>query len=1325
MSLGTQDGLNSNEVTCMIQDKQGFIWMGTNNGLCRYDGYEFKTYKSNFKNPHFFTGNSIRCLAKDNNEKLWIGTSSGLNVFDLKTGAIKQYNLEQLKCGIINSIAISNGNIVFLASDKGVHKLDAQQDSFIIITEDNKGQKIPGNYIQSLYIDSQEMLWIGMWHTGFCALNIVNNELSLFPQIIKGKKMSITCFLEDSKKNIWFSTWDEDGLHRLKNPLSTNVSETIYASSKEIGSISSPIIYGILQDDINGYIWAATSNGINVLTDTENPLSFKVYNQQNTENIHAEEIPAMLKDRTGMLWFATLGSGLSYTNLNKNKFSQYYFPQIKDKGETPSILSIYQDQKEILWLGIRSLGLYFFDRTNNKLTKHSDYPELKNITDEINAIIDIRKHSQKEQIWLGTRYGGVYVVEMKNDKMISSRKVEQTKSQNIHKLAEDKFGNIWVGTIAGLNVIAPNSIAQLKALTNSEIDKVISNNNIRTLLVDKSNNLWIGTLQSGLFKVAFESSSLVKDIQKYSTENNKISNNDITCIFQDHRGKIWVGTQAGELNWYDATENKFTLISNMHLMPEYAISSIEEDSEGNLWIATGKGLVCYNAGLPLERQVKRHASKDGLNLSVFNINASIKNKKNEIFFGGNNGLVWFSPSEFSENKFSPAPIITNIIVSNTETTNIIPSYLKKLELNYLDNNLRIEFASLTFENPLSNKYAYKLEGIDQDWVYTDADKRYAVYNNLSKGKYKFVVKAYNENGFWSENTTSLKIVRLPAPWESSWAYTAYGLLLCLLLWAGLRFFIIRQRLKRELMIEQMERVNSEEVNQAKLQFFTNISHELFTPITVLSCSIDDLALLYPNDKEILSTMRLNLNRLMRLLQQVLEFRKAESGNLKLKVLPDDLLSFIKEICDVNFAPLVKGKNIVLNFYSPESSILAYFDPDKVDKIMFNLLSNAFKYNTEGGSVEVSVEIISVEGINSALIKVKDSGEGIDSEAIPDLFKRFYEGNYRRFKTTGTGIGLSLTRDLTKLHHGSIWVKSEVGKGTEFTVSLPIDKEAYAREEIDEQGLEEIENTKPANHSEEQESEYVNNDILVLIVEDNPDLLSVMNKTLSRYFKVYSANNGKIALEMLEKYAIDIMVSDLVMPEMDGLELCKTMKTGILWSHIPIILLTAKKDDATKLQGFEAGADVYLNKPFDIKSLIANIKSLVKNRRKAAEVFKQRSDVLLSNISYTSIDEEFLSKAAKIVEENVGKPNFSTDAFCQEMNMSQSTMYRKIKFLTNMSPNEFIRNLKFKIACKLLTERKMNVSNVAYELGFSDPRYFSTMFKKEIGMSPTEYIKKKE
>lgn len=1342
------DGLVSNEVNCMLQDSKGFMWYGTNNGLCRYDAYAFEHYKSNYQHPLLFTNNSIRSLAEDKSSGLWVGTLKGLNKIDLQTGNVFRFENEIISQNAVNSIVIANDNTPYIGTTGGLFYYDRIKNDFVKITSDNKGHGFKSVAIRSLFIDSKNYLWIGTWESGYDVLNLNTRLFVDYPYLNDKKQLIVNSFYEDDAHHIWLSTWDRYGVFRIENPHQPAQSKitTFYPRNNEKSNFY-PVVYAINKDKNTGNILLATSNGLQII---QQPYKYEGQVQLNPSNslkVSSDEIFSLYRDRTGLIWYSIYGVGVNALSSSREQFKQYNLTDLIDKGNwVTSITDIYEDDDNLIWLGIKSFVLGLFNRETNALTLYNHHPVLKNIAGKANCILSFHKPQKKDELWLGTRYDGLYIVSFKNGKIesVNKRVFDGINEGNlwIKKIIEDEQHNIWIATSNGLIHVKWNGSDEYVVQSETEIKKKLFDQIINTVFIDHEKNIWVGTQDRGLFKIYMREKPV--KIEEFSLQNNKLNNNEVLSLLQDHKNRIWVGTKGGGLSMYDEQLQRFTIVDNMSLIPDDAIYSMEEDHWGNIWLATGNGLVNFNEDLPHDKKIRIFSGKEGIRINTFNPNSVFKNNKNELFFGASNGFIAFVPEKSKEKSLVPQPVITGVSIANelidnlpvhikSKITELQTSYSEKLTLAHDQKNILIEYSAMLFENISAIKYAYQLEGVDKDWVYVDSKKRFVNYNNLSPGNYKFRIKAANGDGVWCENPTILMMRIKPAPWNTTYAYLAYVLIIMALLFLVSRFVLNRVRFGKMLAIEQIEREKSEEVHQAKLKFFTNISHEFFTPITILCCALDGLKARHPEEAGIMQHMKANMDRLVRLLEQIVEFRKVETGNLKLKVSKVEIVSFVKKLCDVHFMPLSVQNNLPLHFQSNKRIIDGYVDRDKLDKIMYNLLSNAFKYNRVNGSVDVRLEEIGVKGNRKVRITVSDKGFGMTETVKQNLFKRFYEGNFRDFKVKSIGIGLSLTHDLVKFHKGEITVDSVEGKGTVFHVILPIEEQDYESREIfldyDKEMDVDVDEFPviTANNSEIKDVACPDLEkIYLLLVEDNPDLMSLMISELDGLFVVYQAENGEEALKILYEKEVDIVVTDIVMPVMGGLELTSKMKSVIEFSHIPVLMLSARQNVENKVEGFDAGADSYVTKPFEMPALVANIRSLVKNRKQLAQSFASDHEMIdVSKYTHNATDKEFLEKVITVIEENVLRKNFTTNDLYFEMNMSQSTCYRKLKSLIDTSPNELIRKIKIQVACRLLLEKNLNISEIAYDLGFNNPKYFSSIFKKETKMSPTMYIKSKK
>jgi signal transduction histidine kinase/DNA-binding response OmpR family regulator len=630
-----------------------------------------------------------------------------------------------------------------------------------------------------------------------------------------------------------------------------------------------------------------------------------------------------------------------------------------------------------------------------------------------------------------------------------------------------------------------------------------------------------------------------------------------------------------------------------------------------------------------------------------------------------------------------------------------------------DETVEIAFTSLDYVSPGKTRYAYRLEGVDADWVEAASDRQFAVYNQLRPGRYTFRVKATDRNGLWDERPARVEIVKLPDFYETRWAYLLYLCLAAGCAYGAYRVLSNRIHLREELRVAQIEKEKSEELVQTKLRYFTNISHDLMTPLTIMLCLMDY------EEKSVLRTdiLRSNINRLRRLLQQILDFRKVESGNMRLKVARDDIVPFVRQICDRDFLPLVKRNNIAFSFEAGVDHLPAWFDADKVDKIIFNLLSNAFKYTPANGSISVRLRAGEREGHAWLSLEISDTGVGIPARDLPKIFVRFFNNN--ALTGESNGIGLSLTRDLVELHHGRVSVESEPGKGSTFTVEIPVDRESYRAEELSNTEVILAGDPEPAVAREEA-APRARSRVNILFVEDNEELLGIIKRRFAADFHVHAATDGAGALRVMRETEIDVVVSDVMMPGMDGLELCREIKNDPCTSHVAVLLLTAKNSTNDQVECYEAGADGYISKPFEMKVLEARIHNLVTKREKRQQEFKSDVDLNVSMLEYRSLDEKFLDNVIQSIEHNLPQSDFDIETLASDARMSKSSLYRKIKSMTGLSPHDFIRNVKLKHACRLLKEKPVSISEVAYAVGFSSPKYFAACFKSEFGVTPTEY-----
>jgi len=1342
--LTTKNGLPSNDIQKVYQGRDGYIWIASMNGLYKYDGHTFYIYKSNLYNPELLSNNNILCITEDYENHMWVG-AKGLNMIDKKSGTVYIIDKEEFSNNNISTLLVTKDNRLLAGTDRGLYQYMYDKDSCIAINEKTTDGVLPSAPIKTLIEDSRGQVWIGTWDRGLYRYDPEAKKYYSYPKMTTNNSAHV--IFEDSKKQIWIGTWGE-GLFLLENAYDNEkVTWISYTNqNNDHNSLAYNIIYDISEDTHNNTLWVGTRDGLSILKDEKTGYFVNYYPGDNDNTISTNEVNSIIRDNQGMMWLGLLGGGINTVITRKPYFRTYNFDQLKQKIGTNSISSLYVDNDGIFWLGVRNYGLVQYDRGKQLFKLYNEIDGFSTL-DIMTSVMSITQISSKKQIWIGAYDTGIIAYEKRN----KAGKITQYSPINTSWLAggqvydvyEDPLSNIWIGTERGLSMLASdNTYIRFNSI---ECDgrKLIS-----SVIIDieggvKSDEIWIATNNNGVFRLN-RSEKNVEDytVKCYSISNKKLNTINASCIHKDKKERIWIGSDGSGLNLFDRESDTFISVHKDWNLPGDVVSSILEDDNGNLWLGSNVGLVRLTVKDDLSGITYRHFTvADGLCDNSFNRKVAFIGNDGEMFFGGPQGINSFYPEQIEDNSsFFPSIVITDIKTHNRswigldnktryKISELAPGYTEKIKLDYQSNNFSIEFASLGYENPEQQMYAYKLDGFDNDWRYTNSSGRYAHYTNLKHGSYIFTLKATNENGVWSDQIKTLQVEILPPPWKTWWAYLIYAITVISIVIFVHRMLVNRIKLKNKLHIQELENAKVEEINHSKLQFFTNITHELLTPLSIISASVDELKKDIPGYSSQFKVMYSNINRLVRLLQQILEFRKAESGNLKLKVSQGDITMFVANSVE-GFRPLIKKKQISLSLECNPTTFNAYFDPDKLDKILYNLLSNASKYNRKNGSIRVE---LTRENDNTAILNVQDEGFGLSDEVQKTLFKRFYEGEYRKFNTIGTGIGLSLTKDLVILHGGDISVESEEEKGTKFTVKLPINRSAYDEDSIDDSFTISNDNSDDwlqeadddlFTEEEDMDEDGQNSRYNLLIIEDNEDLLKLMVKLLSTEYNIKTATNGRTGLDIVKTENIDIVVSDIIMPEMDGIELCKEIKNNIESSHIPVIMLTSKMSDDDRINAYESGADAYINKPFNLSLLHARINNLLKAREHTSRNFKNQLVFESKELNYTTLDEEFLKKAIDCVHKNLDDPDYDQTQFIIDMGTSRSTLFRKMKSLTGMSYVSFIRNIRLKAACRIIEEKKqIRISELAYAVGFNDPRYFSTCFKKEFGMQPREYFEK--
>ena len=1311
----------------IFQDNDGYMWFGTENKIYRYDGYDLKNYDTDIIQSGQLANNMVLAFT-ESNDTIFVGTEQGVLLIDKMKYEIKVWNHPAVENKRIDYITRDSKNNIWIGTPShGLFKYNLDNKKMTQYTYIyNDPTSLPSNGITHVYEDCNSNIWITSWDQGLCRYVPESDNFEHYPPI-PGRNNPIRLF-QDKDKNLWITTWGA-GVFRF-NPSEKDLDKMYekFEIWKDSRQAEETIFFGIEQDNVYGYIWLISYRGIFAITDIENKKYIELSGASSVgspNNLFNE----ITKDKNGNFWIGSYGSTVYTVNFHKPAIINYDLRQTKNTFEAvPSVSAIYQDNSGIFWLGLVRMGMHFYDAEKREFVKLSYNKEVNDIFSQQININYIKEIKSTGEIWITFENSYIIFVFTKQGNTLQCiRKIDIThidigifQSQYKHTensisfILEDKEGQVWIGTQTGLYVMNREGEINYVPGTTKRITSISES---------KNGNIWVSSSDNGIICIQKDSG-----FKSYNTSNEKINSDNIQSIYCQASGLIWAGSKKGVLYLYDELEDCFIDYQSRISNEPDPILDITEDGNGHLWVSMNKKIMEIN---PETLNTYTYTPEDGFIVNSFNKGAFYKDKNGQMMFGGNNGFFIIKNSVFSRPiKNNNRLLITNVNLQENSIFNTPYKdnlNLKEASLLLLpdQNNIEINFSAFNYFAESKTEYAYKMEGIDPAWNYAANNRNFAIYNNLPKGKYTFSVKSKNEYGIWNDSATTLTIHKKPYFYETWLAYLIYIITI-----VGAAFYLYRSslnrlKLKNELRIAQIEKDTAEQLVQTKLQYFTNISHELMTPLTIISCLIEEVRNNSSENNWEFQTMLSNLNRLKRLLQQILDFRKVESGNMKLRVQWGDIVSFAKHICENNFTPLIRQKKIQFSFSSSQDKIELYYDADKMDKILYNLLSNAIKYTPEGGAVNVSIDLI--EGASKSVrLIVSDTGRGINPEELPNIFKRFYTSGANKKEYTN-GIGLSLTKELIELHHGTISVESQPDAGTIFIIQIPVDPGKYTDDDFYSEPVSPSNEIILSAAATEPDTEVNSNekaDMTLLIVEDNPELRFVLNKMLSRHYNTLVAENGKQALEITNEKDVDVIISDVAMPEMDGLTLCRKIKENIETSHIPVLLITARNTVEDRVECYEAGADGYLSKPFEQQVFNAKLKSLIKNRKAKYETFRSNVEMDVSNLDYPSKEQKFLNDIIELIQnEFLADDAFDPDTLAERLNISRSSLYRKIKSLTDLSPSDFIRNIRLKQACVLLKDKNTSIKEVAYAVGFVNQHHFSSRFKNEFGMTPSEYQKK--
>ena len=1299
-NLSIRNGLSQNTVNAILQDRKGFMWLGTKDGLNRYDGLSFRKFKHDAANPRSIGNSFITSLYEDFNGNIWVGTDAGVYIYYPEKEAFEEFDCQSLeKTRIERSVSMIAG-------------------------------------------DKQGRVWIAVEAQGMFCYDARQKLLRNYP--LSEISSNIKCFTFDSGGTLWLGFYG-DGLYYSKDNLAT----VHPYGSPEDGKreFEGGVITKIVQGNYNCLYIGSVKEGVSELNLTSGQVRNLLAIDESGESIFCRDL---LPYSDNELWIGT-ESGIYIYNLRTAQFihlraSLYDSYSLSDNA----IYALYKDREEGLWIGSYFGGVDYYPRQYTYFAKY--YP--KNIANSLHGK-RVREFCRADDgtLWIGTEDGGLNHF---NPKTKEFHFFEPSAGfTNIHGLCMDG-SHLWVGTFSkGLRVIDTRTGVVLRTYTEGHTPHSLNDNSIFSICWTSAGEIYLGTLfgllrynrtqdnfdcipelngkfvydikedsYGNLWLATYANGAYCYDVSARRWKNYVFDAEDekslpydkVLSVFEDSYRQIWLTTQGGGFCLFHPDTETFTRYGLKDGLPNDVVYQIVEDDDRFLWLTTNNGLVRFD---PKTMEMKVFSTANGLPTNQFNYRSGFKDEAGNIYLGSINGFVAFDPRTFAENRQVPAVAITDFLLFNKEvsvgeTDSPLKSsitFSDKVVLTADQNSFSFRIAALSYQAPRMNKLMYKLEGFDEGWL-TIGESPLVTYSNLGYGDYVFKVKASNSDGVWNEQETSLHLSILPPFYLSGWAYCFYVLFFMGCLVCVIFYFKRRNYRKQHRQMEMLEQEKEREVYHAKIDFFTNVAHEIRTPLTLIKGPLENIILKKEVDsetKEDLYIMKQNTERLLNLTNQLLDFRKTETRGFRLNFTECDVVAVLRETY-FRFTSLAKQKGLDFILELPQECFMADVNQEALTKIISNLLNNGVKY----ASTYLRISLETDEKVFH--IRTFNDGEMIPDTMKEEIFKPFVRLDKEDEVTTGTGIGLALSRSLAELHQGSLMME----KGEEvncFCLTLPVNQDSTIT--LSAENVSQVEENSCG--WEQEETDTKEKKPMILVVEDNPDMLAFIRKQLTTEYSVLTAMNGIEALAVLDNHYVNLVVSDVMMPQMDGFELCKTIKSDLSYSHIPVVLLTAKTNIQSKIEGLELGADAYIEKPFSVEYLLANISSLIHNREKLRQTFAKSPFVAANTMALTKADEEFIWKLNDIIQANLHNPEFSMEDMADALKMSRSSFYRKIKGVLDLSPNEYLRLERLKQAAQLLKEGKSRVNEICYTVGFNSPSYFSKCFLKQFGVLPKDFI----
>lgn len=1294
------EGLSQNYVKSIIRDSYGFMWFGTKNGLNRYDGSSIRTIDCN--DYVLGRGNhNISALYEDADRKLWVGTDEGIFIYDPVSeiftflNAATEDNL-RITNWISDICSDSSGNIWIVAPAQGVFRYrDGKLFHYYITHRDHYNSQNP----ECICVRSNGEVWIGTNRAGLYLYDETGDSFTQYLTDKHGRTLK--------HENIFSICEYGNGLALAMHEGELKKYD-IYRN--ELSTVNAPEVhYSVLRDVVcyDGELWVATQNGLFIINETENRVVHITEDPMKPYGLSDNGVNVIYRDSIGGTWIGTLFGGVNYTS-DHTFFFEKYAPNGKYDLSSKRIRELAEDEAGQIWIGTEDAGINMLDTRTGTIQ-----PIGKNTLSEYNCTNALGMLVNGNELWCGFFKRGLCTVNLTTGHIRHySDKELGIDDASVYTLYKDRKGRIWIGSGLGVYV-APLGTRRFKKLDRLGYYWTVD------ILEDRDGLLWFASLGQGLCRYDPEKDRLTF-FKNVPGDPTSLSSNSISSILEASNGDLWISTDRGGICRYKKETGKFVAYSIKDGLPDDVAYTILEDHNGNLWFGTNHGLVRFN---PETRAIRTFTTNDGLLGNQFNYKSALKSKNGLFYFGGIEGLVSFNPLQTVESSPVPPLYITRMDIYNKEVTvhdkqsplqkSIL--FTDKIVLPYDQSSISFEFAALDFSSPKAIQYAYRMENLDKDWI-AGGNNHYTTYSKLPPGEYIFRVKAINNDTSWKETTTQIAIVILPPWWLSNWAYAGY--ILCAICLLTISLYSYKRHKDKQIKEKQalFEIEKEKELYSAKIEFFTEIAHEVRTPLTLINGPLETILEMDIQNPKLVSNLQViaqNTNRLLELTRQLLDFRKVGANKFILDFVWVDIKKLLQDTI-ARFEPTFLQQHKEITIAAETENFQAAVDREAVIKILSNLLNNALKYSTR--SVRITLE----KNASSFTIKIASDGAKISPENSHRIFEPFFQIRNAKSSVSGAGIGLPLARSLAELHQGRLYLDpTENESFNTFILTLPLNQEKVIRLEnlptVQDEYIQD-ETSLPENQIK---------DCTILLVEDNSQIQTFISDKLKAEFKVETALDGVEALEILKKRPVDLIISDIMMPRMNGMELCAAVKSDIEISHTPFIFLTAKNDLDSKISGLKAGAEAYIEKPFSYNYLRTQIVTLLDNRRKEREAFAKRPFFPVHNMKMNKAEEEFVNKVIEIIQQNITDENFNVERLADILCMSRSNLLRKIKVLCNLSAVDFIKLVRLRKAAELIQEGRYRMGEICYMVGINSPSYFSKLFQKQFGVTPKDFARQNQ